>query len=155
MLFWGQRSLFEVFASFYHLIIASIFQLSLKRLFFSPRNALALKVRNRSCTLSFSKEKHFRNQRHCYFVIISSFPWKLGMTLAWILKEESFSLTIILIICASKKGKDVQTDQPTLINSFFWFWFYGSDPRTRNRNIVTHFIFHVKYIQQCLDCKSI
>lgn len=107
VLFWGQRSLFKGFASFHHLIIASIFQLLLKRLFLSPGNALALKVRNRSCTLSSLKEKHFKNQRHRYIVIILFFPCRLGMTLALILREKSFSLAIILIICDSKKGMDI------------------------------------------------
>lgn len=86
VLFWGQRSLFKGFASFHRLIIASIFQLLLKRLFLNPGNALALKVKNRSYTLSSPKEKHFKNQRHCYIVIILFFPWKLGMTLALILR---------------------------------------------------------------------
>lgn len=45
--------------------------------FFSPRNALALKVRNRSCTLSSSKEKHFRNQRlvYCYYSLLPLKAW--------------------------------------------------------------------------------
>lgn len=98
---------FEAFAFFHHLIIASIFQLLLKRLFLSPGNVLALKVRNRSFPLSSSKEKHFRNKRHCWVVITLFFSPKAWQGISSAPHREVFQFSHYINNLCSIKGMNI------------------------------------------------
>lgn len=53
---------------------------------------------------------------YCYYSLL---PLKAWHDVFLMLKEKSFCLAIMLIICDSKKGMDIQIDQPGLIISSF------------------------------------